>query len=225
MVSLSRADFFRPVQLLQQHHAGQLMRKCHRAHAQLLVCPGQYVFPQAQASADNEDKPAYTACLHLPDMFRQILRRPLFSADRQRNHPVSRADLRQNRVPFLRLQLFFQRLGRSGSGLRQVRDLRFFIPAVPAEALQVLQAQLRVRKLQAEQERLQQRAVLKQRAQQEPQVQRALPVQAAQALRVQQERLREPALQVLPELPELRELPLLHKRVLQQQVIVQVLLS
>ena len=121
MVPLSRVDLLRPVQLLQNHHAGQLVRKRHRAHGELLVSPLQHIFPQPQAPADHKHDPADSRNLHFFQMLRQLLRRPALPADRHRDDPVACTDLAEDRFAFLGFDLLFQRFGRNVEGIKIVR--------------------------------------------------------------------------------------------------------
>ena len=92
MIPFPGDDLLRPVQLLQQHHPGQLVRERHFAHGHLFVRARQYVLPQPETPADHKNDPARAADPQLLQVRRQRRGIRLFPGDRQGDHPVSRAD-------------------------------------------------------------------------------------------------------------------------------------
>ena len=103
-------DLLCAVDLLQQHHAEELVRKRHFAHGELFVGAADDVVAQAQRAADDKH---HAAAVHLPaaEKFRQLHAVHLLAVDAVGHDKIVRADLAEDRFALFFLGYFACVLG------------------------------------------------------------------------------------------------------------------
>jgi site-specific DNA recombinase len=101
MIRFSAHDLERPIDLLHEHETNQLVGQGDAAERQFRVGAAKNGVGQTEASADDKTHLAPSVGGQVFQISGQLLARPRFPVDGQRDHEGVRLDVRQHPLPFL----------------------------------------------------------------------------------------------------------------------------